>query len=862
MNARISLNQNAVLFDAISHKLAQIGYRNGLLETDYGFRDSFLSNEPERIAPLAAFGQTPPSYETACFAVVYADEAQGIDLVQQYRALGAPYLFEIRDGNFIHWSVGKNRNTTVQRGTFTIDEIDAEFAKNLGDWLPNSILRAKNISYAKVPRQLGLFDHELIPEIESRIKGRLDPLVNDACRDAVLTFKETAGREPDGRQLFKLALWMLAGKVFRDRGLVKFQKLTTDSPVDDVLSHVADHYGEPMPRLLNHESREAVFKKIWGQFDFRNLSIDVLTHIWAETFISSADRKRLGIHATPRPIAKFIVDNLPFDKVKDGNGLIIEPCCGSATFLVAALQRLRDLLPADMNPKQRHKYFRDRLVGFEQDSFGVEISRLCLTLKDYPNPNGWKLYERDVFASRDFNELMGEAKIVLCNPPFEDFGKIDRIKYTLSSVKRPLELLHRVLDRLHPDGVLGFVMPRVFVDGNGYGDLRKSLAERFSDIQIVALPDKAFDTADTETTLVIASQPNRTRAVTTRVGYAKVRECDIEDFLSTNRTSFFDSAVVSADQAKQRLSVQPLSSVWNRLKHLSRLGDIARIRRGIEWNSPLVFSSGKNKGKETGNRERLVLERPRNGYKVGVPPLAKFLSYESPHLRYLSFLPHDQRSKSFNKPWELPKVILNKATKSRGYWRVAAFADFDGLTFYQTFLGVWPEDSRLVIPITAILNGPVGNAYISTLEGKVDITAETLGGIPIPDFTDSQIAEMNALIQEYKNAITITLATPPDYERAKIILLKIDAIVLKSYDLAPRIERLLLDFFGDSQRQVPFNFGRYFPAEFKPYFSLLDYISDDFQNTKASVWQSKFRTPPKHIVEAMQTAENYFGGTK
>ena len=131
-----------------------------------------------------------------------------------------------------------------------------------------------------------------------------------------------------------------------------------------------------------------------------------------------------------------------------------------------------------MTPAERHYYFVNHLVGIESDPFGVEISNLALTLADFPNSDGWCVVEADVFRDPTFEPLLRKARVVFCNPPFEDFSLKERERYSVSSIQKPAELLNRVLDDLHPSGVLGFVMPRKFVDGRAYTHLRGRLAER------------------------------------------------------------------------------------------------------------------------------------------------------------------------------------------------------------------------------------------------------------------------------------------------------------------------------------------------------------------------------------------------
>src|SRR5207249_3639752 len=108
-------------------------------------------------------------------------------------------------------------------------------------------------------------------------------------------------------------------------------------------------------------------------------------------------------------------------------------------------------------------------------------------LADFPNPNGWVLRREDVFEtsqnSPEFYESLREARAVLCNPPFEPFRPRERVRYQLTSVHKPVELILRVLANLHPQGVLGFVMPRQLLNGASYRAVREQLATRYDDIE-------------------------------------------------------------------------------------------------------------------------------------------------------------------------------------------------------------------------------------------------------------------------------------------------------------------------------------------------------------------------------------------
>jgi hypothetical protein len=251
------------------------------------------------------------------------------------------------------------------------------------------------------------------------------------------------------------------------------------------------------------------------------------------------------------------------------------------------------------------------------------------------------------------------------------------------------------------------------------------------------------------------------------------------------------------------------------------LRDFADLHRGIQWKEPLTKNGG-----ETGIRGKLVRDQPMEGYALGVAPRTAFNVFERPRLRYLNIRPEDEYLHATQYPWQKPKAILNKAARSRGAWRMAAFPDTEGIICYQTFIGVWPTsavfDEWL---LSAVLNSPVANAFVATREGKTDITLGTLRLMPMPHFTDGQRRRLRELIEKYQS---ITAGLMQDQSGAETILKEIDATVLSGYRMPPRIERKLLDFFRGHERPTSHPFGEYIPQDCEVYFSLSEYLSPDF----------------------------------
>ena len=768
----------------------------------------------------AAFGQTPVSYDSACMGVVQANGLRSQSLINRCRALGAPIILEVDSREIREWAVSRKEDCHGLVETYPADRVGDMLASRAASWRPQSLLRLKNVGSYQWNQQLGLFVG-LLPELEEHIQRTLDPLLRDTLSRVRQSYVDSTDREPNGGQIFQLIFRMLTAKVFYDRQVSGFSKLSGDS--DELLAAVAKHYHDATPRLLTREARQIAADRIWKDFDFRNLSVEVLVQIWANTLVDEPTKRKLSIHRTSRTIVRYVVERVPFSSSGDDKRLILEPCSGSAVFLLGAMNVLRPRLFA-MDAFERHKYFVNHLAGIEADPFAVEISKLALTLADFPNSNGWNIEHGDVFNGSISAKYLSQAAVVLCNPPYSDFERDERTHSGSQYVQKPAAVLDQVLKHLHREGVLGFVLPRIFVDGRGaYAEVRERIAKRFASVEITLLPDRAFDGADSEIAILIAQDPIPHKA--SHVFNRKVSDgaSHWSAFEESHQVSSEYATEMSIEAAKRSFLVPELPEVWSFLMSYPTLGDIADVHRGIEWNIPLT-----EKGVETGNRSQLVINRPAEGYKLGVAPQTYFTIFEEPATAYLNFRPEMQRGGPWRHAWEKPKAILNKAARSRGHWRIAATPDSVGLACYQTYFGIWPKlDTFDEWLLSAILNSPVANAFVATREGKIDVTRETLIRIPSPIFTEAQRIKLRGLIKEYQT-LTSVMPLAGKQGDAEGLLKQIDATVLSGYRMPPRIERQLLDFFRGQERPINHSFSEYFPEDMSVYFSLSEFLSPDF----------------------------------
>ncbi|MXZ03305.1 MAG: SAM-dependent DNA methyltransferase [Chloroflexi bacterium] len=813
------------LYVRIKQELVDTGYVGSLIQEDYAFADILSSEYAVESIPLAAFAQDPPSYRNACFGIVMSNGKAGPPLVTGCRSLGAPQVFEVRHDHIVRWKMTASGKPQPLEQVAARD-VPAMFNQHRSEWSPVRILRAKSAGFG-ADAQLDFFDLGLLPLLEQQARKKLDRLLQQTIASSIQEFEKHAKfTDNDYPSLYRLLFRLIAAKVLADRGHPG--DWINDDP-KSTIDAVQDFYSKatiPEAVLDHGQTQSVAWESIKNAFHFQNLSVDTLAYVYENTLVAKETRRLFGIHSTPPEIAEYITRQLPFEDLHVDERRVFEPFAGHAVFLVAAMQRLRDLLPTEMTPAERHRYFVKMLSGIEIDEFAREVARLSLMLADYPNPDGWRLYRDDALNSPLFDRELAAARIVLCNPPFENFDVNESsIYHGLPSVRKPATILHKVLDSA-PD-MLGFVLPRSFVKGNGYRGVRSRIGQTYSSIEVISLPDQVFRHSDAEAVLVVAS---KTSEVSRKIRNGVVERQDLGNFYFNHQpskvweTQFNPSATTFLDS----IWSPELRGVWESAVNLGCLGDVADIHSGIEYNVP--FGA---------NESRLISETRRHGFGIGLRSVRD--SVEPFLIRntvYLNISQEWMRGQAYKRPWGQQKLVVNKARRSRGPWRIVASIDYQGIVCYRNFHGVWPKDGMSLETLAAILNGPIANAYVATRETGRDIQIRTLKQIPVPELDAQQDKTICGLVRQYLHSRQQSMSEEVTQEESDSIchrlLSLIDAEVLRAYDLSPRSERSLLDFFTGQNRPGPVEFLRYFPAEFKPHLPWHRYISEEMNYASAA----------------------------
>jgi len=839
--------------------LQRCGYKGDLLRVDYPVPEAGT-------IPLVGFARVPLDARSACIATV--DAVLPLEeLVSRHRRVGAPIVLVCHRGAMQWWRQGPQEPRYLEQ--VTPGELEGFFDSHRADFAPEAVYRAKTWGRLDKQYQLTFVDAGLMPVLESQAGEALGGLIArtiSALKSQLGWHSLTAAQDD---WLVKSVFWLLSAKILHDKEVPKFIDIDLTA-VEDVFHRVAAHYGTQTDvRVANSRQGQAlrVGAETIARFsDLRLLTTESLAYIYENVLVSRETRKALGTHSTPSYLVDYIIGKLAnwIEEIPPETRNAFEPACGHAAFLIGAIRLLGDLLPYRVGPASvRHNYLRKRLHGCEIDPFALEIAKLSLTLADVPNPNGWDLEHVDMFEGDVLSKGLKATTILLSNPPFEDFTTREKQRCRARGVElrhrnKAAEMLSRALPALPPGAVFGVVVPQGFLHSRNAADVRERILGEVELLDICLFPDNIFKFSDMESAVIIGRKTRKKSQTTGLLDYRIVRRHDVERFRQNYSVSFKRRVAQSRFSADEdwNMRVAELDDVWSSCRQKETLGHLAKVGQGLFYKGASTLPPGA----VTISAHRFP------GAKMGFAAWQQeILIHELPRAVWMSLDPSVVDRPVTGAAAGIPQVLLNYAPVSRGPWRLKALLDREGHPVTNRFLTVRPlrEDVPLEY-LWALCNSPLANAFAYTQSGKRDNLAGMIRKIPAPVASAADTENVVETVLRYFSAVGPSLESRRNEAvptATKNLLLHVDAQVLRLYDLPPRIERQLLDFFTGWQRGgVSFPFEQYYPDDFEPCFPLHEYISEAYQRSTAGYLRGqKAGDLPRGLLGAIEYAAKAFG---
>jgi type I restriction enzyme M protein len=239
----------------------------------------------------------------------------------------------------------------------------------------------------------------------------------------------------------------------------------------------------PTPRLL----AQVVDMLSEINMDDRDTKGDVYEYLLSK--IASAGQN--GQFRTPRHIIKMMVQMMR-PSLED---TVCDPSAGTAGFLVATGEYLRETYPKELlKPKEQDHFQHKLFMGMEFDPTMIRIGAMNLMLHGIEQPN---LIAVDALSEAN-NNFTEQASIVLANPPFK--GSLDReavdpkLLNIVDSKKTELLFIGLIIKGLKLGGRAAVIVPDgvLFGNSNAHQIIRKKLIDDQKLEAIISMPSGVF----------------------------------------------------------------------------------------------------------------------------------------------------------------------------------------------------------------------------------------------------------------------------------------------------------------------------------------------------------------------------------
>jgi type I restriction enzyme M protein len=174
---------------------------------------------------------------------------------------------------------------------------------------------------------------------------------------------------------------------------------------------------------------------------------------------------------------------------------ICDPACGTAGFLVAASEHLREKHPSVLTDATQRKHFHQSMFhGYDFDSTMLRIASMNLLMHGIEAPD---IRYRDSL-SEGVSEDADKYTLILANPPFAgslDYESTSKdLQRVVKTKKTELLFLALFLKLLKPGGRAAVIVPDgvMFGSSTAHKALRKTLVEDQKLDAVVKLPSGVF----------------------------------------------------------------------------------------------------------------------------------------------------------------------------------------------------------------------------------------------------------------------------------------------------------------------------------------------------------------------------------
>ena len=304
---------------------------------------------------------------------------------------------------------------------------------------------------------------------------------------------------------------------------------------------------------------EFLKKNVFDNIKYKSSAEDFIGRFYGEFMsYSGGDGQTLGIVLTPAHICELFCDLLDVQS----DDIVLDPCCGTAGFLVAAMHHM--LLGVNSNDK-RENIRKRQLHSYELQSNMFAIACTNMILREDGNSN---IQCQDFLKQNPAQIQLKGATVGMMNPPYSQGTKEDPSQYELSFVEH-------LLDSLVLGARAAVIVPQSSMTG------KTKIEQAFKENIMKHHTLEGVITCNTDTFYGVGVNPV-IAIFTAHKPHPKDKICKFIDFREDGYEVRAHIGLVEGDSAKDKK--QHLLDVWNgRVEAPSKFCVESTVQSKDEW---------------------------------------------------------------------------------------------------------------------------------------------------------------------------------------------------------------------------------------------------------------------------------------
>ena len=531
-------------------------------------------------------------------------------------------------------------------------------------------------------------------------------------------------------------------------------------------------------RLVEGHEEVSGQLSFWKLYSFADLPVELISNIY-QLFVADTAS---SIYTPPALVRLMLDEALSWerlDELMDGEGVILDPACGSGVFLVEAYKRLvlhwrlrNDWARPDVD-ELRDLLTRVHGVDLEEGAVELAAFSLCLSLCDalepaeirssvklFPQLAGKTLHWSCFFLAKEEGVINAPVAVVLGNPPFVSqlstpAAKRSYVRYGdeighLADKQLAYLFLHEAMDLMVEDGILAMVSPAGFLYNQNVFAFRQDFFARWYVREILDFVSVRglFRKGQADPKVVVVISEKGTEGPRKKLLHAVFRRNGRAEAEQGFQIDYYDMHWIEDGDLQENRDIwragllggSRVGAFISRLRQFPTLGDLARARG---WD----FGEGYIAGKKG-------ISRPA-GHLVGRPLLpTSALSAEGLNTSALEVVPDRPIKDTKSDRRFSPPLLLIKEHEDLhvGFWsdhyltykdKIVGFAGPDEDKRVLARTAGWISENRTALAAYIAGTSPSLFTQRATAILSMDIFA-----LPHPDDGDLDLSENEQIVAE------------------------------------------------------------------------------------------------------------------